>query len=170
MTYLSQPAMQSGKTIWNGRVMLNSRSILIMARWILIIGAVSLLSGGTRLFRRALDGGLPAWHLAWILPVAVVLGAGKARMVMRRRMRINIARLEATTGKLWPWQIYPPQMLAFILTMVVLMAVMKRVLANNAMGLGALGGVDLAVAVALVVASLEYRKTAGGPKSGDQPR
>ena len=57
---------------------------------------------------------------------------------------------------MWPWQIYPPQLLAFIVTMVILMAVLKRVLADNGLGLGILGGVDLAVAVALGVASLEY--------------
>ena len=138
--------------------MLNSRSMLILARWILLIGAVSLLSGGLRLFRRALDQGLSAWHLVWILPLAIVAGAAKARFVMRRRLRYNNDRLAATTGKLWPWQIYPPQLLVFILTMVVLMFVLKKVLAENAVGLGSLGGVDLAVAVALMVASLEYRR------------
>ena len=83
---------------------------------------------------------------------------------MRRRMRLNIARLRATTGKLWLWQLYPPPMLAFIVSMVVLMYVMKRVLAGSAMGLGGLGAVDIAVAVALVVASFEYGND-GDPQS-----
>ena len=150
--------------------MFNSRTMLILARLILIFGAVSLLSGGSRLFIRALDGGMSAVNLAWILPLAVIVGSGKSHFVMRRRMRQNIARIAATSGKLWPWQIYPPPMLAFILTMVVMMIVLKRVLAENAMGLGALGGVDVAVAVALVVASLEYRKPVGGDGAEDQPR
>ena len=138
--------------------MLNPRTMLILARWILIIGAVSLLSGGVSLFRRALEEGLPAWHLGWILPLAVLVGAGKARFVMRRRMRRNIERLAAASGRLWLWQIYPPQLLVFILSMSVLMIVLKKGAAGNAMALGLLGGVDLVVAVALVVASLEYRR------------
>lgn len=141
--------------------MLTSRSMLILARSILIIGAISLLSGGTRLFLKALNLGMPAWHLGWIIPLAVVVGAAKARFVMRRRLRLNIQRLKAITGKLWPWQIYPPQLLVFIIAMVILMAVLKRVLAGNAMGLGGLGGVDVGVAVALLTASLEYRARAG---------
>ena len=67
-----------------------------------------------RLFRRALDAGMPVHHLYWMVPVAIVLGAFKARMVMRKRMRANIARLSGATEKMWPWQIYPPQLLAFI--------------------------------------------------------
>jgi hypothetical protein len=139
--------------------MLTSRAMLILAQWILIIGAVSLLSGGTRLFLRAQDLGMPAWHMGWIIPLAAVVGGAKARFVMRKRMQSNIRRLKAATGKLWPWQIYPPQLLAFILTMVILMFVLKKLFADSAMGLGSLGGVDIGVAVALVVASLEYRRS-----------
>ena len=100
------------------------------------------------------------WHLAWIAPVGIALGAVKARLVMRKRMRKNIERFSEATERMWPWHIYPPQLLAFIFTMIVLMNILKRVLTDHAMGLGLLGGVDLAVAVALVVASLEYRGSA----------
>lgn len=137
--------------------MISSRLLLIMARTWLVLGSLSLIFASTRLFRRAMDAGLSATHLYWIVPVAVLFGAFKARFVMRRRMRANIARLTSTTGKLWLWQIYPPQLLIFILSMVALMAVLKRVLAGNGPGLGALGAVDVLVAVALAVASLEYR-------------
>ena len=130
--------------------------MLILAQSILVIGAISLVPAAWRLFHRAIDAGMPSWHLYWIIPVALVLGGGKALFVMRKRMRQNIRRIATSPGKLWPWQIYPPQLLAFIVTMVVLMIVMKRVLADNAMGLGILGGVDVAVAVALVIASAEY--------------
>ena len=99
---------------------------------------------------------MPAWHLGWILPLAVLAGAAKARFVMRRRMRLNIERLAAAPGNLWPWQIYPAPLLVFILTMVVMMITMKKVFADNALALGMLGGVDFGVAVALLVASLEY--------------
>jgi hypothetical protein len=140
--------------------MISARLLLIMAQTWLVLGSLSLVFGSYRLFRRALDAGLDLTHLYWIVPVAILVGVFKARMVMRKRMRANIARLSATKGKLWPWQLYPPQLLIFILVMVATMAVLKRVFVGNGSGLGALGGVDLLVAVALGVASLEYRKSA----------
>jgi hypothetical protein len=136
--------------------MINGRFLLIMAQTWLVLGSLSLVFASVRLFGRALDAGMSATHLYWIVPVAILAGAFKARFVMRRRLRANIERLSAATEKMWPWQIYPPQLLAFILTMVILMSVLRRVFADNGLGLGCLGGVDLAVAVALAVAALEY--------------
>lgn len=143
--------------------MLQPRTMLRLAPILLVVGAISLFYATGRLFLRALDGGVPAWHLAWIAPLAVVLGGAKARFVMRKRMRQNVAFFLAATGKLWPWQIYPPQLLAFIGTMIVLMNVLRRVLADQPLGLAILGGVDLAVAVALIVASLEYWRPSEPP-------
>jgi len=145
--------------------MLSSRLLLILARTWLVFGSLSLVFASARLFRQALDAGLGRAHLYWIVPVAALAGAAKARFVMRRRMRANIARLAAATGKLWLWQIYPPQLLAFILSVVTLMAFLKRAAAGNGAGLGALGGVDVLVAVALGVASWEYRGTTGRVKA-----
>ena len=139
--------------------MLSPRIMLILAQSILVIGSISLIPAAWKLFHRALALGLPSWNLWWIIPFFLVLGGGKALFVMRKRMRQNIKRIATSPVKLWPWQIYPPQLLAFIVTMVILMNVMKRVLAENAMGLGILGGVDVAVAVALMIASAEYRRT-----------
>ncbi len=137
--------------------MLQSRHMLILGQSILLIGSLSLSFAAARLFRQALALGLPTWYLWLIISVAALLGAGKARFVMRKRMALNVKRLAATTGRLWPWQIYPPQLLVFILFMILLMGVLKRVLADNATGLGLLGGVDVGVAVALIVASGVYR-------------
>lgn len=138
--------------------MLTPRLMLLLAQVILTFGAISLIPASIKLFHRALEQGLPTWYLWLIVPVALILGVGKALFVMRKRMRHNIGRLRAATDKLWPWQIYPPQLLAFIIAMVVLMNVLKRVLADHALGLGILGGVDVAVAAALAIASLEYRR------------
>lgn len=138
--------------------MLSPRLMLILAQSILVIGAISLLPAAWRLFHRASELGLPTWHFYWIIPVFLALGAGKALFVMRKRMRQNIHRIATSDAKLWPWQIYPPQLLAFIITMVIMMNVLKRVFAENAMGLGILGGVDVAVAVALMIASAEHRR------------
>lgn len=136
--------------------MITGRILLILAQLSLVLGSISLVYAGVKLFGRALEAGMSTSHLYWIVPVAILAGGFKARFVMRRRMQANIRRLSDTTAKLWPWQIYPPQLLAFILSMVILMFIMKRVFADHAFGLGCLGGVDLAVAVALVVASVEY--------------
>ena len=141
--------------------MLSSRVMLILAQSLLVVGSISLVPAAVRLFIRAMNAGMPTWHLYWIVPVAMVLGATKAIFVMRKRMRTNIARIQSTQEKLWPWQIYPPQLLLFILSMMTMMFVLKRVFAGNAIGLASLGAVDVAVAVALVVASAEYRS----PKS-----
>ena len=136
--------------------MLSPRLMLILAQGILVVGALSMVPASIRLFRRAMEAGMPSWHMFWIIPVAVVLGGAKAVFVMRKRMRSNIARLRSSTVKMWPWQIYPPQLLAFILSMVTMMFVLKRVFAGNPIGLSVLGAVDVAVAVALIVASAEY--------------
>jgi hypothetical protein len=138
--------------------MLTPRVMLIFAQSFLILGALGMIPASWKLFNRALDAGMPSWHLYWIIPVALVVGGAKAVFVMRKRMRLNIKRIAGHTGRLWPWQIYPPQLLAFIVTMVVLMNVMKRVLDGHGMGLGLLGGVDVAVFAALLMASGEYRR------------
>lgn len=148
--------------------MISGRVLLILAQTWLILGSLSLVYATVRLFRRALDAGMPEHHLYWLIPVGIFLGAFKALMVMRKRMRANIARLSSATEKMWPWQVYPWQLLIFIISMVILMNVLRRVFADNGLGLGCLGGVDLAVAVALMVAALEYgvpwaRKTVEDP-------
>lgn len=138
--------------------MLTPRLMLIFAQGFLVLGALGMAPAAWKLFRHARDAGMPDWHLYWIIPVFLVAGVLKAVFVMRKRMRQNIRRIASAEGKLWPWQIYPPQLLAFILSMVILMNVMKRVLAGHGLGLGILGGVDLAVCAALLMASAEYRR------------
>ncbi len=138
--------------------MLSPRIMLILAQATLTLGFLSLVYASVRLFLRAIAAGMPVWHLYWIVPVSVVVGSFKAIKVMRKRMQQNIARLKAANGGLWPWDIYPRPLFIFILSMMLLMFVLKRVFVGNAMGLGFLGGLDLAVAVALLVASFEYRR------------
>ncbi len=130
--------------------------MLVLARGFLVVGSASLVFAAWRLFRRALAAGMPGWHLWWIIPVFFVAGAAKALFVMRRRMRQNIRRITLFEGRLWPWQLYPPPLMIFIVSMVILMNILKRVLAGHGLGLGLLGGVDVALAVALAVASTEY--------------
>lgn len=137
--------------------MLSSRLMLFFAQGLLVAGGISLVIASIRLFLRAIAAGMPVWNLFWIIPVAALLGASKAIFVMRKKMRENISRLCESEGKLWPWQIYPAPLLGFILSMVVMMFVLKRVLVGNATGLGLLGAIDVGVAVALLVSSFEYQ-------------
>ena len=132
--------------------------MLRLAQAFLLVGGASLVIASLRLFLRAFDGGMPAWHLAWILPLAVVVGGGKGFFVIRRRMVQNVRRLTGNTDRRWPWQIYPWWMLFFISMMILAMVLAKRVLADNALGLGILGGVDAAVALAIAIGSTAYRE------------
>ena len=131
--------------------------MLRLAQAFLLVGVASLIIASVRLFLRAFDGGMPAWHLAWILPLAVVVGGGKGFFVIRRRMFQNVRRLTANSDRRWPWQIYPWWMLVLISLMILAMVLAKRLLADNALGLGILGGVDAAVALAITIGSTAYR-------------
>jgi len=131
--------------------------VIRLGGWLLRLGALSLLWRTWEMVSHALGLGLRPVQLAWLLPLAVLLGLGKARFVMRPRMEANVARLRAHTGRLAPWNLYPPQLFAFILTMILLMAWAKGQAAGQALPLALLGGVDLMVAAALLGASDVYR-------------
>lgn len=145
--------------------MLTPHALLLMARGWLILGALSLIYASAKLFRHGLDEGLMSSHLYWVIPLAIFVGAFKGRVVMRKHMRANIERISASTEKLGFWHIYPARLLGFIALMILGMAFLKRALVGSGPGLGALGGVDLAVAVALGVASFEY----GAAAAQEQP-
>lgn len=138
--------------------MFSSRHMLLLARLTLVAGFFALLAASWQLFHRALDAEhLASWQLLWLIPLAVLTGWGKARFVMRKKMQSNALRLASSPGRLWPWQLYPPTLFAFIGSMILTMAILKRVYAHDGLVLGLLGAVDLAVAVALLTASREYR-------------
>ena len=138
--------------------MLSPRLMLFFAQTFLFFGGLSMIVAAGRLFLRATDAGMPSWNIFWIVPLAALLGASEAIFVMSKRMRQNVARLRATQGKLWIWQIYPVPLLGFIFAMVTLMFVLKRVLTDDPIGLAVLGGIDVTVAVALLVSTREYRR------------
>jgi hypothetical protein len=140
--------------------MMSGSQLARLGGWVLRVGSLSLLWRTWQLLHRAWILGLRPLHLAWILPLAVVLGLGKARFVMKPRMVINVARLRAHQGRLAPWQLYPPQLFAFILAMVLLMAWAKGLAEGLALPTALLGGVDLMVAAALLGASSAYKEPA----------
>lgn len=137
---------------------MSGSQVVRMGGWLLRLGSLSLLWRAWQLVAQALGLGLWPVHLAWILPAAVLLGLGKARFVMRPRMEANVARLRAHSERLAPWNLYPPQLFAFILSMVLLMAWAKSLAAGHALATALLGGVDLLVAAALLGASDAYRE------------
>lgn len=130
--------------------------------WILRLGALSLLWKTGVLLRQALQLGLEPVHLAWLLPLAAAGGWGKARFVMRRRMVANRDRLLAHRGRLWPWQLYPPQLFAFIAAMVMLMAWLRQIFAGRALPTALLGAMDLAIAAALLASAGIYSAAGEG--------
>ena len=71
--------------------MITGRILLILAQTWLVLGSLSLVYASVRLFRRAFEAGMSETHLYWLIPLAVAAGAFKARKVMRKRMRANIA-------------------------------------------------------------------------------
>lgn len=121
------------------------------------LGSLSLLWRTWQLAQQALRLNLRPWHLAWLLPLATVAGLVKARMVMRPAMERNVRRLLGHGGRMRPWQLYPPQLFAFILTMILLMRWATGHFAGQAMPLALLAGVDLAVAAALLSSAGVYR-------------
>ena len=54
--------------------MLSGRILLIMAQAWLVLGAISLVYAGVRLFARALAAGMAVGHLYWIIPAAIAAG------------------------------------------------------------------------------------------------
>ncbi len=137
--------------------MLSPKIMMFLARVTLTLGFVSLIVASFRLFHRAIAGGMPTWNLYWLVPVCLVFGYLKAVKVMRKKMRQNIVRLKTAKGGLYPWDIYPRALFAFILSMILIMIILKQVFTGHPNGLAFLGCVDLTVAVALLVSSLEYR-------------
>ncbi|MFA7330720.1 MAG: hypothetical protein WC326_06560 [Candidatus Delongbacteria bacterium] len=127
-----------------------------MGSWILRFGALSLAWRTWQLLSQSLRLGLRPLHLLWLLPVAVLAGWLKARLVMRPRMLQNARRLLDHPGRLRPWQLYPPQLFAFILSMVLLMAWLRSVVLGLPLPTALLGGVDLLVAAALLTSSGVY--------------
>lgn len=142
--------------------MFDGRQLVRAGGWMLLAAALSLLFAAFRLERQALDLGLAPAHLVWLAPLALALGALKARLVMRPRMRANAARLLSLSGRLWPWHLYPPQLFVFILAMIGLMAWLRRLTETAAFARGLLGGVDIAIAAALLVSAGVYRSALRG--------
>jgi hypothetical protein len=139
-----------------------------MGRWILWAGALSLVWRAGLLVGQALRLGLMPLHLLWLLPVAVLAGWFKARLVMRPRMLVNARRLLTHPGRLRPWQLYPPQLFLFILTMITLMAWLKREVLGLPLPTALLGGVDLLVAAALATSSTVYAQVEQDLRTGQE--
>lgn len=135
---------------------MTGQQVARMGGWILRIGALSLVWRAGLLVGQALRLGLRPPHLFWLLPAALLAGWFKARLVMRPRMLVNARRLLTHPGRLRPWQLYPPQLFLFILTMIVLMAWLKREVLGLPLPTALLGGVDLLVAAALASSAGVY--------------
>jgi hypothetical protein len=127
-------------------------ALILAGGWTLRLAALTLAVGALRLFHRSLELGLDPLHLAWLAPLSAALGVFKARGVMRPRLLENIAWLRERRG-LPAWRVFPPLLLLFIACMVALVALLRGLAAEHALGLALLGGLELAVATALALSA-----------------
>ena len=125
--------------------------------WVLRMGTVSLLVMTWINWQRAVDLRFPPVHLLWLAPAAALLGWMKARWVMLPRMTENARRLFSSRERLRPWQLYPPQLFVFILSMIALMAWLRHHYRWDMTVNAALGAVDLMIAAALLNVAGVYR-------------
>jgi hypothetical protein len=137
--------------------MLQPTQLLLFARLFLFAAALSLFAAGMRLAAHTIELGFNTHHFYWILPLAFAAGVGKALFVMRPKMQENARRLMASTKKLYPWHLYPVPLFAFIGSMILIMAILKRTFINQAEVNAALAAIDFAVGIALVIGSYDQR-------------
>ena len=137
-------------------VSLAPRTMVLLAGGLWAVVGTILAVVGILLIRNST--GLVPWLLA---PLALMLGAVKGRVIMRRVANRNVARLHRLQVPGTIWRIYTPGGWAFIAAMMLLGMALRRF--NTAMaaswGEPALGVVDLAVGVALLIGAQRYRRT-----------
>ncbi len=133
--------------------------LAVAGGWVLRVAGVMLVLVALRLARRAHELGVEPEHAAWLAPLALVVGWFKARRVMGPLLERNVDDLSARE-RVPAWRLYPPRLMVFIVMMVVLSALAKRLAAGCGMGLATLSALDLAVGTALLLASLPVLRRA----------
>lgn len=137
---------------------MTGRQMVRLGGWTLRAGTLSLLVMTWVNWQRALDLRLQPVHLLWLAPAAALLGWMKARWVMLPRMMENARRLIRSRDRLRLWQLYPPQLFIFILSMIALMAWLRHHYRGDMTVNAALGAVDLLIAAALLNVAGVYRR------------
>ncbi len=133
---------------------------------VLLAGGLWALAGtvlavvGVLLLRTS--AGLLPWLLA---ALALIVGGVKGRLVMCRVADRNVARLHRLAVPGTVWRIYAPGGWAFIAAMMLLGMALRRFNTALATSWGgpALGVVDLAVGVALLIGAQRYRRRPAPP-------
>lgn len=126
--------------------------LAFLAGWSLRAASLSLGLAGAGRLRLALDGGLHPGHLAWLLPLAAALGALKARVAMRPALARNRRRL-LPLKRAAIWRIFPAGLFALIATMILSVACLSAFVGSTLWGAAALGAIDGAVALALLLSA-----------------
>jgi len=135
--------------------MLSGHWMIVLGAWVLRVAALILLWGAWRLLRRAHEAGLDPLHLAWLGPLALLLGWVKAQRAVRPVLARNVAWLRGQS--LVPaWRVYQPWLMGMIVGMIALSQMLKSTAAGRPLPLALLGALDLAVGTALMCSLTEF--------------
>ncbi|MHC4611014.1 MAG: hypothetical protein ACYS7M_11785 [Planctomycetota bacterium] len=138
-------------------LLLSQRTMVSIAGGMWAIAGVMLAAAGVRLLGPANERKV---YLLAIL--AVALGVTKGHLVMRRMAHRNLTRIRTLPGPGRYWEVYRPGGWAFIAAMMLLGLTLRHLngLFAAQWAPAALGVVDLAVGVALLVGATRYLKGA----------
>jgi hypothetical protein len=135
--------------------MTSVRTLYTLAGLTWYAGAVALLSKGTRLLIQAesVDGGR-GWP--WIaLIVGVLVGVLKARYLLFKSCRKNLARIASLPNPRW-WQFFHPRFFLFLAIVITLGITASRQAEGHYAGLCVIGALDLSVGTGLLLSGLAF--------------
>jgi hypothetical protein len=127
-------------------------ALILAGTWVLRLAGLMLLLAAWRLARRAHELGLEPLQLAWLLPLALLVGWFKSQRAIRPVLAAN-ARWLKGQQRVPAWRVFQPRLLLFIGLMISLSAGLKQLAAASPWGLAGLSALDLAVATALLLAA-----------------
>jgi hypothetical protein len=137
--------------------MTSVRTLNVLAGVTWYAGAVALLSKGSRLLLQAesINGGR-GWP--WVaLIVGVLIGVLKARYLLFKSCRKNLARIASLQNPRW-WQFFHPRFFVFLAIVISLGITASRQAEGHYASLCVVGAIDLSVGTGLLLSGLAFFK------------
>jgi hypothetical protein len=135
--------------------MVNGRTLNTLAGLTWYIGAVALLSKGTRLLLEAesLDGGL-GWP--WVAFAAgAALGLIKTKLFLFKSCQKNSRRIANLRNPRW-WQFFRPRFFLFLAIVITLGVSVSRQAEGHYVSLCVIGAIDISVGTGLLLSGLAF--------------